>query len=294
MEKTEKMEGIINVNKPKGPSSHRIVNIVRGATGIKKVGHTGTLDPNATGVLPVCVGKATKFAELIQGGPKVYRAVLILGKKTDTQDITGNIIEEQSVNATAQEITTAINSFVGKIEQLPPMYSAIKMGGVPLYKLARQNIEVERKPRQITIFSIVINKFITDTQLEIDVHCTSGTYIRTLCNDIGEKLGTVATMGDLVRLRSSCFDINDAYTVEQIQNSFEPHYLTPIEFILESYEKIVLPQRQNKFLQNGNTINVKGLDLEQNQIIKIYDHKQNFFGLYKFKNDTLRPMIYIG
>ena len=293
------MDGIININKPKGYTSHDVVNIVRRAVNSRRVGHGGTLDPNACGVLVVCVGRATKFAGLVQNGDKVYRAVLVLGMATDTQDITGTVIEERKVCVSSHEVTAAVMSFLGEGEQVPPMYSAIKVGGTALYKLARKNIQVERKPRPITIKAISVNRFITDTHIEIDVHCSSGTYIRTLCHDIGQKLGVPATMGDLVRLRSSCFCINNAHTIENIKNNFNPEYITPTEVILDSYKAVTLGSEHDKFLENGNKINIKELVATQNEIVKVYNNKQKFFGLYqfnenKFNKNTLKPIIYIG
>ncbi|MCL1924234.1 MAG: tRNA pseudouridine(55) synthase TruB, partial [Defluviitaleaceae bacterium] len=190
------MHGILNINKPKGITSHDVVYKVRKILRTKKVGHTGTLDPNATGVLPIVIGRATKLSDYIMGADKIYRAELILGKTTNTQDITGELLKSVELKTSEKlnselgmkNLENAIKSFIGELYQTPPMFSAIKKDGVPLYKLARQNIEIERTHRLVNIKNITIHNVLVDRAI-IEVHCSKGTYIRTLCHDIGEKLG---------------------------------------------------------------------------------------------------------
>ena len=194
--------GIINVYKEAGYTSFDVVAKMRGILGIKKIGHTGTLDPDATGVLPVCIGKATKVCDLLTDKDKTYEAVMRLGVVTDTQDMTGQVLEEHAVTVTEDAVRRAVGQFVGQIEQVPPMYSALKVGGQKLCNLARKGIEVERKPRPVTIYEIRI-KNIALPLVTMEVHCSKGTYIRTLCADIGEVLGVGACMESLVRTRVS-------------------------------------------------------------------------------------------
>lgn len=289
--------GILNINKPKGKTSHDIVNIVRRSLGTKRVGHTGTLDPNATGVLPVCIGRATKFADTIMNGDKIYRAVLHLGITTDTQDITGTVIEKKQASISQEQILTTIKKYIGNIHQIPPMYSAIKINGQKLYDLAREGKTIERKPRPVTIYDIYDINFIDNNTIELSVHCTSGTYIRTLCHDIGQDLDVGGCMGDLVRLKSSNFTIENAISIQDLDD-YEKH-LIPVENLLEQYKNVIANQRAEKYLQNGNTINLGLTDtikLQNNENVKLYNHKNDFFGLYKYiqSENKLKPIIYMG
>ena len=204
------IHGIINVYKEKGFTSHDVVAKLRGIVGQKKIGHTGTLDPDATGVLPVCLGKATKLCDLLTDKNKTYEAVLLLGKTTDTQDITGEVLEEKSTEAlTEEKVREAIEGFIGDYEQIPPMYSALKVNGKKLYELAREGKVIERKARPVKILDIQILE-IDLPKVRMEVSCSKGTYIRTLCHDIGEKLGCGGCMESLIRTRVSTFRIEDA------------------------------------------------------------------------------------
>ena len=199
------MNGIINVNKPIGITSFDVVSKIRRLYQIKKVGHAGTLDPDASGVLPLCIGKATKVIEYLMDKDKAYRVELVLGMATDTQDASGNIILEEPVLASNDEIKAAIKSFLGKQEQIPPMYSAVRINGKRLYELARKGIEVERNPRPVTFYKIDISSIERKSDKAVvtfDVECSKGTYIRTLCHDIGELLGCGGLMNALERTRS--------------------------------------------------------------------------------------------
>ena len=206
------MNGVIIIDKPKGKTSHDIVGILRKKFGTRRVGHTGTLDPLATGVLPVCIGNATRAADMLIESDKKYRATFLLGKRSDTLDIQGQITEENEVTVTEDDVRRVIAGFIGEQDQIPPMYSAIKKGGKKLYDLAREGIEIEREPRRINIYSIDICDIELPT-VTIDVHCSKGTYIRSLCDDIGTKLGCGAVMTKLRRTYTAGFAIEDAYTI---------------------------------------------------------------------------------
>ena len=199
------IHGIINVYKEKGFTSHDVVAKLRGIVGQKKIGHTGTLDPDATGVLPVCLGKATKLCDLLTDKDKTYEAVMLLGMTTDTQDITGRILEEKSTETlTADKVREVIESFIGDYDQIPPMYSALKVNGKKLYELAREGKVVERKARPVKILDIRIIEMDLP-RVRMEVSCSKGTYIRTLCHDIGEQLGCGGCMESLIRTRVSTF-----------------------------------------------------------------------------------------
>ena len=213
------MDGIINVYKEKGFTSHDVVAKLRGILHIKKIGHTGTLDPDAVGVLPVCIGKGTKLCDMITDTDKTYEAVMLLGISTDTQDISGNVLSKKDVAVDEKTLIETIDSFVGEYKQIPPMYSAIKVNGRKLYQLAREGIEIERSPRDVYIHSIHINDMNLqdgEPSVTMTVSCSKGTYIRTLCHDIGEKLGCGACMKSLSRTRVGRFYIDDSYTINQI------------------------------------------------------------------------------
>ena len=209
--------GILIINKPKGITSHDVVAKVRKILQTKKVGHTGTLDPMATGVLVICIGAATKLVQYLTCESKIYEVEMKLGVKTDTGDITGNIVEEKQVNINYEEkLHEILKKFIGKQKQIPPMYSAIKKDGVKLYKLAREGIEVEREARDIEIFSIDNVETQNNNLIRFKVHCSKGTYIRTLCEDIAQKLGTIGTMTYLNRIKTGNFEIGQAISIDEI------------------------------------------------------------------------------
>ena len=282
------MNGIIIVDKPQGKTSHDIVYAIRKLTGIKKVGHTGTLDPMATGVLPVCIGSATKVADMLTLSDKGYTAEFVLGKTTDTLDAEGAVLTETEVNVTEDEIRAAIMSFVGEIEQIPPMYSAIKQNGKKLYELARQGIEVERKPRKVTINSIDILE-INGKSVTIDVSCSKGTYIRTLCADIGEGLGVGAYMTKLRRTKTGQFTISESHTLEELGTLKDKEgtlksALIPVDKIFEDYPKITLNEKQKKSVTNGVRMTYKG---KENQSYRVYDENKNFLCISKIIDGKL-------
>ena len=210
------INGIINVYKEKGYTSHDVVAKLRGILKQKKIGHTGTLDPDAEGVLPVCLGKGTKLCSLLTDKHKTYEAVLHLGVKTDTQDQSGTVLEEKPVSCTPEEVQTCIQSFLGEQMQVPPMYSALKVQGKKLYELAREGIEIERKPRPVTFYDIQVQE-ISLPYITFSVTCSKGTYIRTLCHDIGEKLGCGGCMEKLLRTRVDQFVLSDSLKLSEIE-----------------------------------------------------------------------------
>lgn len=293
------MDGIINVYKEKGYTSHDVVAKLRGILRQKKIGHTGTLDPDAEGVLPVCLGKATKLCDMLTDKDKTYQTILKLGITTDTQDMTGTIIEEKQVHFNSNEIKECILSFVGQYEQTPPMYSALKVNGKKLYELARQGIEVERKARTVYINDIeILSIDEINHEISMEVSCSKGTYIRTLCNDIGDKLGCGGCMKQLLRTKVSQFSINNSMKLTQIEalqkeNKLEA-YLLNIETVFLAYPKVMVLEEFNKLVYNGNVINEthtrEPYQLEDGCHVRIYDSNDHFIGIYSYASNLYKPV----
>lgn len=291
------MDGILNILKPAGMTSFDVVGFLRKAAGQKKIGHTGTLDPSAVGVLPICLGNATKAIEFMIDKDKVYRAELTLGTATDTQDSSGNVIFAKEVDADNDKIIKTIMEFAGEIQQLPPMYSAIKVGGRKLYELAREGEVIEREPRPITIFRIdVVRIWDEDTdginktkKVLFDVHCSKGTYIRTLCHDIGESLGCGGHMSFLVRTRAGKYDIDSALTLEEIKELAERkelnNALIPVESVFSDYETIVLNESDLFKYNNGVWLNNATLSAFKNSLISVYSTNGDFIGIGEIFNN---------
>lgn len=251
------MNGIFNIDKPAGMTSHDVVAVIRKASGETRVGHAGTLDPMATGVLLVCIGQATRVVEYLTDHDKKYRARIRLGIETDTYDATGTVIAERPVSATQEEVQSALGSLTGKLLQQPPAYSAIKQNGVPLYKLARRGIEVETDPRQIEIYSIQLAES-TLPDLVIDVHCSKGTYIRSLAHDLGEHLQCGGHLTALTRTASGQFTLENSVPLDQLRdafaNNFAEPYLNPIDEALLQFEAIVVDPGTVKRIQQGSAL----------------------------------------
>lgn len=255
------MNGIINVLKPPGMTSHDVVSFVRKTINIKRVGHTGTLDPNAAGVLPICIGKATRVVQYFDDFKKVYRAELTLGFETDTQDRYGEIVGRSKLSSFTikdEDIEKVFEKFKGNISQIPPMYSAIKHNGRKLYELAREGKIVERKPREIYIYDIYVINKLDNKKIFFEAECSKGTYIRTLCNDIGRELGTLGCMTFLLRTHVGDFDIDSAFTVEEIQeyantNSIDKIIL-PIDTALKHLGSLNLDISYYNILKNGGKV----------------------------------------
>lgn len=276
------MDGILNVLKPPGMTSFDVVAYLRGLLKEKKIGHTGTLDPGAVGVLPICIGKATKTIQYLTDEDKAYRAELTLGITTDTQDSHGNVLKVCDVNLDEKVIQDAIMSFVGEYNQIPPMFSAVRVEGRKLYELAREGVTIERKPRKVTIHSIDII-YIKDNKALFDVVCSKGTYIRTLCSDIGEKLGCGGHMSFLVRTRAGRFELSDSLTLEEIyefskNNSIESK-LSAVEEVFENLDRIDLNSVNTKKLINGGYVELKGNNIKKGSILRAYDEKGKFIGI---------------
>ena len=293
------MDGIINVYKEKGFTSHDVVAKLRGILHIKKIGHTGTLDPDAVGVLPVCIGKGTKLCDMITDTDKTYEAVMLLGISTDTQDISGNVLSKKDVAVDEKTLIETVDSFVGEYKQIPPMYSAIKVNGRKLYQLAREGIEIERSPRDVYIRSIHINDMNLqdgESSVTMTVSCSKGTYIRTLCHDIGEKLGCGACMKSLSRTRVGRFYIDDSFTINQIAALNLKGELSSIVAPVDSmfdYPRIQINKEYDKMLYNGNLLPLsagKALDMGLADMVRIYNESGEFIGIYSMDDSGYKPV----
>lgn len=275
------MNGIINFYKPKGITSHGAVSFFRKLLNIKKIGHTGTLDPNAEGVLPICIGKATRVSEYLLTEDKEYRGQLVLGRSTDTQDGDGETIDTSSKIVSEAEIRKSFDKFKGNLSQVPPMYSALKQNGKKLYELAREGITVERKPRDIKIYELEIEEIQDNKEITFFTKCSRGTYIRTLCNDIGEDLGTFGYMSDLVRVGVGPFSLENSYSKEYLENlSIEEveALLLPIDFALMEFQKIDIEENLYKKLVNGVKIEMRDKNHLIGKTLRVYS-RDKFIGI---------------
>lgn len=283
------MDGIIVINKPKNCTSHDVVYKVKKIFN-EKVGHTGTLDPLATGVLPLLIGKGTLCSKYLINHDKTYEVELTLGKKTDTADSEGKIIETNDVPTEIlkqQNVEKVLNSFIGKQKQIPPIYSAIKVKGKKLYEYARKGQEVEIQPREIEIYSINLMKINSETKkIEFQVHCSKGTYIRTLCEDIAEKLSTVGYMSELNRIQVGTFTLSEAVSIENLEKAPKEKYLIPIEKVFEKCGSIELKDISLKKFLNG----VKITKNEPDGVYRIYN-KSTFVGTGILKDGKLKRDI---
>lgn len=286
------MDGIINIYKPKGIGSTDVVRIIKKATKIKKVGHTGTLDPMAEGVLPICIGKGTKLVDYIMNGQKEYVVEFELGYETDSYDALGEITANYEVKVKKEEIVEAINSFKGDILQLPPMYSALKHNGKRLYQLARMGIEVEREARPISIYYLDILN-IEEKVIKLKVGCSKGTYIRSLVFDIGRKLKTGATMTSLVRTKSSKFNVENSLSLENLTLNEIEKSIQSTESFFTNIPSIVLEDKYLNLLLNG----VKVMDKRAIEGIpsignyRLYSNKKDFIGVITFNGEALQFTI---
>ena len=320
------MDGIINGYKEKGFTSHDVVAKLRGILRMKKIGHTGTLDPAAEGVLPVCLGKGTRLCDMLTDKTKTYRAVLLLGQETDTQDTTGTVLAEYPVEVTEEAVREAIYSFLGDYMQIPPMYSALKVNGKKLYELARQGKEVERQPRPVQILDIQIGQ-VDLPRVTFSVTCSKGTYIRTLCYDIGRKLGCGGCMESLLRTRVDRFKREDSLTLSQIEKLRDEgrveEYVVPVEGVFLGLPALVTkPGEGDKLVHNGNPFTAElaeemkhempdksvsggNLDAELSACsesehnlaasaadrfdgVRVYDSEHHFIGIYRYSEEKRR------
>lgn len=284
------INGIINIYKEAGFTSHDVVAKLRGIVKQKKIGHTGTLDPDAVGVLPVCFGNATKLCDMLTDKSKEYRACMLLGETSDTQDASGTILSRTQVNVNEEEVRDAVMSFVGEYDQIPPMYSALKVNGKKLYELARQGVEIERKPRRVEIHHIKIEE-INLPRVTFSVGCSKGTYIRTLCADIGDRLGCGALMETLQRTRVGNFHIEQALKLSQIEelvreNRLEEYVIAP-DTVFEEYESLTVMPEFDKVLLNGNKLYFKQVRavrkrFEDGEWTRVYASNGTFTGVYTY------------
>lgn len=288
------MDGIFNIYKEKGFTSHDVVAVVRRTIHMKKVGHTGTLDPDAEGVLPVCVGKATKLSDVIMDGRKSYRAMLKLGVTTTTEDASGEVLETKTVDFNEEKIREVVDSFIGRLEQVPPMYSAVKVNGKKLYELAREGKEIERKSRTIEVYDIRIRQFLPPDRVEMDVDCSKGTYIRTLCADIGKALGCGGHMEELLRTATGVFSLENAIRLSELKELAEQEQaeeaLLTMEEALKDFPVIKVAENSTKLLYNGGKIREKFFEqkstsLQVGEIVAVYDFENNLVGLYEIKQE---------
>jgi len=302
------MDGIISIYKEKGFTSHDVVAKLRGILKMKRIGHTGTLDPEAEGVLPVCLGTATKLCDMLTDKVKKYRAVMVFGIATDTEDMTGTVIKEAPVNVTEEDLYRVLPDFIGTYGQIPPMYSAIKVDGKKLYELAREGKVVEREAREITIYSIAVENVVKDEngilkECSIVVECGKGTYIRSLCRDIGEKLDTCACMKSLLRMQSGQFDISNSFTLAEVERLRDEGSLSEnivsVEQVFDCCGKFFTCEETDKLLKNGNRIPksaiqtiVSGKEGGEFSVnwYRAYTSNQIFLGIYEKKNGEFIPV----
>ena len=282
---------ILNVYKEKGYTSHDVVAKLRGITGQKKIGHTGTLDPDASGVLPICLGRATKLCGMLTDKDKCYETVMLLGMETDTQDITGRVQRRGDISKVTEDmIQQAVKSFEGIYEQIPPMYSALKVNGRKLYELAREGKTVERKPRRVTIYKIDILK-IDLPRVHMRVFCSKGTYIRTLCRDIGERLSCTACMEELVRMQVSDFVIKDSVTLSEIEdrkkNGTLDEIIIPVDQMFSDIGQVTVKNEWRRMVLNGGPFPEDGAEKENVfsdlERVRVYDREGRFIGVYSYR-----------
>ena len=280
------ISGILNIKKEPGFTSHDVVAKLRGIVHQKKIGHTGTLDPDAIGVLPVCLGKATKLCDIIGDWDKTYEAVLLLGRETDTEDTSGQTLKEREVTVTEEEIRDIILSFQGSYDQIPPMYSAKKVNGKKLYELARQGIVIERKPCPVTLSSIIIKK-IDLPYVTFEVTCSKGTYIRTLCHDIGEKLGCGGCMEELLRSRVGRYSLSESHTLAQVEAAVADvtvqDMIDPVEAVLAEYPALYADSYGDRLLANGNPLSDNLVSPQHKEgWVRMYASDGTFTGIFQW------------
>ena len=284
------INGVVNVYKEKGYTSHDVVARLRGIFGQKKIGHTGTLDPEAEGVLPVCLGNATKLCGMLTDKRKEYVAELLLGVTTDTQDMTGAVLSERPVTASPEEIKVTVMSFLGTYGQLPPMYSACKVNGRRLYELAREGKEVERQTRPVTIYELDIVSMELPL-VRLRVLCSKGTYIRTLCHDIGKKLGCGGAMKSLLRTRVERFTLGGAKTLAQVEEAVRAGagdaLVLPVDAMFSHLPAITVKDGCEGSVQNGNPLFLRQITGKsgwtEGELARVYDGGGTFYGIYAFQ-----------
>lgn len=294
------LNGVICVNKPQDFTSFDVVAIMRRAAGTRKIGHGGTLDPMATGVLPIYIGRAAKTADLNPVGDKRYRAMFRLGVTTDTQDVWGKTLSENGTAVPLGDITAAVKTMQGDIMQVPPMYSAVKVNGQRLYDLARKGIEVERKARPVTVHSITLSDYDENERTGVlDIHCSKGTYIRTIISDIGEKLGCGAIMTSLCRTMAAGFTLSDCHDIEALRGCTPEEirsFIIPTERVFRSYEEITLDSKQRRLFMNGVVLDCKrmGLDVSAGSRFRLKSAEGEFIGVAQVDEENGLRSVYLN
>jgi tRNA pseudouridine55 synthase len=281
------VEGLILVDKPAGPTSHDVIARLRRLSGIRRIGHAGTLDPLATGLLLVCVGRATRLLEYLLDQPKRYEAVLCLGQRTDTFDAEGTILAERPVEVTLPDIEVALERFRGPIVQRAPAFSAVKRDGVPLYKLARQGLDVERPAREVTIYDLTLNAWHSPS-LHLDVTCSSGTYIRSLADDVGQTLGCGAYLSDLRRTAVGTFLVADAVPLDALEGDNWQHYMKSADTAVRHLPAAIFAPDVAGRLLLGQRVPASGV-LEEDQPARAYDADGRFLGIVLSREDGWQP-----
>ncbi len=295
------MNGVIVVNKPEGFTSFDVIAVLRKLCNERKIGHCGTLDPNATGVLPVLLGRAAKAQDILPNHDKTYRATFVLGKVTDTLDIWGQVVSEEKTQVTKEELLSVIPEFTGEIDQIPPMYSAVQIGGKRLYDLARQGIEVERKARKITVYSLELIEFDEKNQSGVlQVSCSKGTYIRTLIDDIAKKFCIGGCMTSLVRESACGFNLQESYTLDELKDLSAKgeieRTLLSTESLFVTYKEVKVSQEQAKRFANGGALSIDRIrekpDMIDSNIYRVKAPTGAFMGLAKYDEESRELKIY--
>ena len=292
------MEGVINVYKEPGWTSSDVVNKLKGVLHERHIGHGGTLDPAAEGVLPVCVGRATKLFDYLTAFHKIYLAHVVFGKTTDTQDGAGTVLSEASPDFTEEQLRETLNAFVGEIEQIPPMYSALHVDGQRLYDLARQGKSVDLAPRKVTVLSVEMASPLKDYECDLRIVCCKGTYIRTICHDLGQKLGCGAYMAHLLRESAAGFDVKNAKTIPELidlMQTDDRSFLHPIEDVLWFMPALVLPISQKKKLDNGINppLSEAGVPSENAAFYRVYC-ENTFYGIGEIREKSIKLLCRLG
>lgn len=290
------MNGVLVIDKPEGFTSFDVIAVVRKLTGQRKTGHTGTLDPNATGVLPVLLGSATKAQDILPDHDKSYTAGFQLGIRTDTLDIWGEVLERVQTDVSEEEVLRAMESFRGDIMQVPPMYSAIKKNGQRLYDLARQGVEVEREARPVTVYRLSLVSFNIEKQSGVlEIECSKGTYVRSLIDDLGKKLGACAVMTSLRRTRACGFGLPDCVTLDALRELTESgrtdEIIRPVESLFVTFPEIIVSDAQAKRFSNGGALDISRTKLRNNPppdgaVLRVLDGKKSFLGLAKAEENS--------
>lgn len=299
MNEINTINGVICINKPQDFTSFDVVAIMRRAAGTRKIGHGGTLDPMATGVLPIYIGRAAKTADLNPVSDKKYHATFRLGVTTDTEDVWGKVLTEDEKPVTLAEITDAVKAMQGDIMQMPPMYSAVKINGKRLYDLARQGIEVERAARPVTVYSIELSDYDRQNRTgTLDIHCSKGTYIRTIISDIGKKLGTGAIMTSLCRTMAAGFTLSDCHDIEKLRNmppEDTAKLVLPTERVFSCYDEVSLDDAQKKLFMNGMILDCgrMGISYPADTRLRL-KHGDTFIGVAKVNEENGLKSVYLN